>query len=209
MAEQSAGGSNRLERISRGRPEDLERHMRAALGADCIVSSAGVSVGDRDYVRPVLEKLGCRMEFWGVLMKPGYPLAFGRFEWESGPLVFGLPGNPVSAMVSFEQFARPALRKMTGHRALFRPTVQARISEPLSKKAGRTHFVRVILERRGEQLWASSTGNQSSGVLSSMSRARGLMVFPREAVALAQGETVTVQVLDDEFFARETPGLPD
>jgi molybdopterin molybdotransferase len=195
--------------ISRDRPEDLERHMRAALGADCIVSSAGVSVGDRDYVRPVLEKLGCRMEFWGVLMKPGYPLAFGRFEWESGPLVFGLPGNPVSAMVSFEQFARPALRKMTGHRALFRPTVQARISEPLSKKAGRTHFVRVILERRGEQLWASSTGNQSSGVLSSMSRARGLMVFPREAVALAQGETVTVQVLDDEFFARETPGLPD
>jgi molybdopterin molybdotransferase len=107
--------------IARDTPEDVERHFRAGLRADVLVSSAGVSVGDHDYVRGVLEKIGCRLLFWGVRMKPGYPLAFGRFERERGPLVFGLPGNPVSAMMTFEQFVRPALRKMMGFSRWCRP----------------------------------------------------------------------------------------
>lgn len=187
--------------IARDRPEDLERHLRAGLGADVLVSSAGVSVGDHDHVRPVLEKLGCRLVFWGVRMKPGYPLAFGTFPDGSGPLVFGLPGNPVSAMVTFEEFVRPALRRMAGHRAWLRPTVSATLAETLRKKPGRLHFVRVSLTRGARGLEARSTGNQSSGVLRSMVRADGLLEFPAEADELAVGTPVRVRVLDPEVLA--------
>ena len=114
---QEAGADARNLGIARDTPEDLERLLRAGLSSDVIVSSAGVSVGDHDHVRPVLDKLGCELLFWGVLMKPGYPIVFGRVG-PSGPLVFGLPGNPVSAMVTFELFVRPTLLKMAGHRAL-------------------------------------------------------------------------------------------
>jgi len=193
--------------IARDEPEDIERRLRAGLHADVLVSSAGVSVGDRDYVRGVLEKLGCSLLFWGVNMKPGYPLAFGRFAGGAGPLVFGLPGNPVSAMVTCEQFVRPALRKLAGRRALFRPTLQAKLGERLAKSPGRLHFVRVELERDGEQVIARSTGNQSSGVLRSMLRARGLLIFPAEASELREGDSATVQILDEDFLAATTPGF--
>ena len=186
---------------------EIERRLRAGLGADVLVSSAGVSVGDRDHVRGVLEKLGCRLLFWGVRMKPGYPLVFGRFENGPGPLVFGLPGNPVSAMVTFEQFVRPALRKLAGRRVWFRPCVRARLAEGLSKRPGRLHFVRVRLERRGDELLAHSTGDQSSGVLRSMTEAHGLLVFPAEATELSAGEEVDIQVLDEEALVLEESGL--
>jgi len=101
--------------IASDTPESLEAHLRAGLASDILITSAGVSVGDHDYVRPILDKLGCSLIFWGVRMKPGFPLVFGRFE--NGPLVFGLPGNPVSAMVSFEQFVRPAIRKIRARHA--------------------------------------------------------------------------------------------
>jgi molybdopterin molybdotransferase len=191
--------------IARDTPEDLEAVLRRGLGCHVIVSSAGVSVGDRDYVRLVLEKLGCTLVFWGVEIKPGYPLVFGRFG-ETGPLVFGLPGNPVSAMVTFEQFVRPVLRRQLGYTRLFRPTLQAKLGESLHKKAGRLHFVRVLLERRGSEVSARSTGNQSSGVLRSMSLAQGLLVFPADATELRAGETVTVQVLDESFLWADDPG---
>jgi molybdopterin molybdotransferase len=161
-------------------------------------------------VRGVLEKLGCRLLFWGVDMKPGYPLAFGVFggaDDPRGPLVFGLPGNPVSAMVTFEQFVRPALLRMAGHRRLHRRTVEVRLGETLRKKAGRLHFVRVTLAREGDAVVARSTGNQSSGVLRSMIRAHGLLVFPAGATELAKGATARVQVLDEGFFAAESPGF--
>lgn len=186
--------------IARDRPEDIEAHLRAGLQADCIVSSAGVSVGDRDYMREALEAVGFELDFWGVRMKPGYPMAFGRFGKEKRPFVFGLPGNPVSAMVTFEQFVRPALRKMTGHRSFFRPTVQAILTHSLEKKAGRLHLVRVVLKRVGATFHATSTGNQSSGVLSSMSRADGLLVFPAGATQISEGESATVQLLRDEVL---------
>lgn len=198
--------------IARDRPEDLEAHLRVGMFADCIVTSAGVSVGDHDHVKSVLDKLGCELIFWGIQMKPGHPVAFGRFPADPtsgrpGAFVFGLPGNPVSAAVTFEQFVRPALRKMLGHRRLFRPTLRARLAAPLSKKPGRLNFVRVELERRGEELWAASTGNQSSGAFSSMSRAHGLLIFPADASELAKGEEVTVQIVDESFFAQAERGF--
>jgi len=193
--------------IARDTPEELERHFRAALSADVIVSSAGVSVGDRDYVRDVLQKLGASFLFWGVEMKPGYPLAFARFPRETAGLVFGLPGNPVSAMMTFEQFVRPALRKLTGHRAWFRPLVEARVAQRLAKKPGRLHFVRVCLGREAGEIVATPTGNQSSGVLRSMVLAQGILIFPAEASELAAGALARVQVVDEDFLAAPEPGF--
>ncbi len=193
--------------IARDRPDEIERGLRAGLRCDVLLSSAGVSVGDHDHVRSVLEKLGCRLAFWGVRMKPGYPLAFGRLDAEGLPLVFGLPGNPVSAMVTFEQFVRPALLKMAGRVRVFRPVVEARLAETLEKPAGRLHFVRVELARRGAEIRATATGNQSSGVLRSMTGGSGLLVFAAEATRLEAGALAKVQVLDDEFFAGAEPGI--
>lgn len=190
-------------------PEAIETRLRAGLAADVLVSSAGVSVGDRDFVRGVLTKLGCRLLFFGVRIKPGYPLAFGAFgeAAERGPLVFGLPGNPVSAMVTFEQFVRPALLKMTGHTLLYRPTLRVTLTETLRKPKGRMHFVRVRLERDGERVLATSTGSQSSGVLRSMTEADALLIFPAEAVEIAAGDTAIAQLLDAQFLASESPGF--
>ena len=193
--------------IARDDPEDLERRLRAGLSAHVLVSSAGVSVGDRDYVRTVLEKIGCEIVFWGVRIKPGFPLVFARFPAGPGPLVFGLPGNPVSAMVTFEEFVRPALRRMAGHASWFRPRVEALLAEPLRKSAGRLHLVRVRLERSASGLVATPTGNQSSGVLRSMAQAQGLLVFPAQAEVLEAGARVSVQVLDGELLARGESGL--
>ena len=192
--------------IAGDRPEDIEARFRAGLRADVIVSSAGVSVGDHDHVRSVLEKIGCELRFWGVLMKPGYPLAFGVIE-STGALVFGLPGNPVSAAVTFEEFVRPALRKMMGHRALYRPVIRARLTEKLSKRAGRLHFVRVSLESRDGEWIATPVGNQSSGVLTSMIRGDGLAVFAAELERLDAGQSVDVQILNSKVFDQTERGF--
>ena len=192
--------------IAADRPEAVEKKFRAGLRADVIVSSAGVSVGDHDHVRSVLEKIGCKLQFWGVLMKPGFPLAFGTIE-STGALVFGLPGNPVSAAVTFEEFVRPALRKMMGHRALYRPVIRARISESLVKQKGRLHFVRVSLESRAGEIWATPIGNQSSGVLTSMIRGDGLAIFAAESDSLESGSEVEVQILDSSYFDQSERGF--
>ncbi len=199
--------------IAADRPDSVEQQFRGALSADCIVSTAGVSVGDHDHVRPVLEKLGCQLEFWGVRMKPGFPLAFGRFAESStpgrafGPLVFGLPGNPVSATVCFEQFVRPALLQMMGRHDLFPPLLRVKVVDGLSKKPGRLHFVRVLLERSEGEWLARSVGNQSSGVMTSMVRADALLIFPEEASEIAPGEMAHAQVLDPDFFTAMEAGF--
>ena len=192
--------------IAADRPEAIEERFRAGLRADVIVSSAGVSVGDHDHVRSVLERLGCKLIFWGVRMKPGFPLVFGVIE-STGTLVFGLPGNPVSAAVTFEQFVRPTLRKMQGHRSLYRPVVRARLTRGLTKPAGRLHFVRVTLESRKDGLFATPTSNQSSGVLTSLIRGGGLLVFPAQCESLAEGAEVDVQILDMGFFDQDERGF--
>lgn len=190
--------------IARDRPEELEARLAEGLTADVLVSSAGVSVGDRDFVRPVLEKLGCRIHFHGVKIKPGYPVLFGRFP-PPGPLVFGLPGNPVSAMVTFECLVRPALLRMQGVGRCFRPLVRAELSHDLEKGAGRLHLVRVQLDRGASGILATATGSQSSGVLRSMTLAQGLLVVPAEVTRLRRGERAPVWVIDPDFLAEAGP----
>ncbi|MBC7247444.1 MAG: molybdopterin molybdotransferase MoeA [Actinobacteria bacterium] len=164
--------------------ENLER-------VDLFVTSGGVSVGDYDMVKDVLGKLG-EMNFWKVAMRPGKPQAFGHIR---GKPLFGLPGNPVSVMVSFEQFVRPALLRMMGRRDLFRPTVTAVLDAPLGRRTGRTEFIRVIAEWRGGRYHARPTGPQGSGILSSMVAGNALAVLPEEVGRLEPGSEVTLQLL--------------
>ena len=192
--------------IAEDRPEAIEARLRDGMRADVIVTSAGVSVGDHDHVRAVLEKLGCNLVFWGVQMKPGFPMVFGVIE-ATGTLVFGLPGNPVSASVTFEQFVRPALRKLSGHHALYRPVVRARLTQNMTKKAGRLHFVRVALERKQGVLYATPTKNQSSGVLTSLIRGHGLAIFGAAREEMSVDSEIDVQILENTFFDQDERGF--
>ncbi len=180
--------------IARDNVADLRARLRAGLerGADLFLTSGGVSVGDYDVVKDVLGAEG-QMQFWQVNMKPGKPLAFGLLP--GGIPLIGLPGNPVSAMVSFEQFARPAILKMLGHTDLDKPTVRAVLDEPI-RNSGRRGYVRVIVTRREGRYHARTTGEQGSGVLTSMARANGLAVIPEGNYRLEAGSEVTVQMLD-------------
>ncbi len=188
--------------IARDDPIELERYLRKGLEYDVLLVSGGTSVGVHDYVRPTIEKLGIEMKFWRVSMKPGHPLAFGVLMRSDGSrtLVFGLPGNPVSSMVCFEEFVAPAMRNMMGNSRLYRRTVTARLLHPVRMKPGRTEFVRVALTSDEHGYLASATGTQSSGVLLSMARADGLMVLPAECTGLSAGEQVIVQLLDGTAF---------
>jgi molybdopterin molybdotransferase len=186
--------------IARDEPAELRRYLQEGLRLDVLLVSGGTSVGVHDYVRPTLEALGVQMKFWRVAIKPGHPLAFGRADKTS---VFGLPGNPVSSMVCFEEFVAPALRRMMGSTRLYRRTVTARLAHLVKFRPGRTEFVRVQLSRDAAGYIASSTGSQSSGVLMSMARADGLLVIPSDSTGLAEGEQVTVQLLDGTVFQDE------
>jgi molybdopterin molybdotransferase len=188
--------------IARDRKEELERKFREGLRADVIISSAGISVGDYDLVKGVLQNLGMEMKFWKVAMRPGQPLAFGTI---GGKPTFGLPGNPVSSMVSFEQFVRPFLLKMQGHKKIFRPLIEAIWQEEFKKKTERKYFVRCIVTRRDGVYIASSTGEQGSGILKSMVLSNGLAIFPEEQETIRAGEKVKVQLLDREAEQQESP----
>ena len=180
--------------IARDSLADLTAKIRSGLeqGADLFLTSGGVSVGDYDVVKDVLGAEG-QMQFWQVNMKPGKPLAFGLLG-KAVPLI-GLPGNPVSAMVSFEQFARPAILKMLGHTDLTKPTVQAILDEPLAN-SGRRGFVRVVVTRREGRYHAGTSGEQGSGVLTSMVKANGLAIVPEGTYRVEMGSEITVQMLD-------------
>ncbi len=185
--------------IARDTVADLTAKIRSGLeqGADLFLTSGGVSVGDYDVVKDVLGAEG-EMQFWQVNMKPGKPLAFGLLSGGEAqrtvPLI-GLPGNPVSAMVSFEQFARPAILKMLGHSDLTKPTVRAILDEAVTN-SGRRGFVRVVVSRRGDAYHARTTGEQGSGVLTSMAKANGLAIVPEGTYRVEAGSEVTVQMLD-------------
>ena len=189
--------------IAPDEPDEIERRFRAALGCDAVISTGGVSVGDRDWIKQVLVGLGGQMRLWRIAMKPGAPLAFVMVG--SRP-VFGLPGNPVSTLVTFEQFVRPALLRMMGHEKVFRPVASARLDADYQKPAGRAHFVRVNLERRGGELWARESGEQGSNILLALVRADGLAFVPAETTRLARGESVAVQLLHSADLAAE-PGI--
>jgi molybdopterin molybdotransferase len=152
-----------------------------------------------------MKEVGNRMQFWQVAMRPGKPLAFGAMN---GVPLFGLPGNPVSSMVSFEQFVRPTILKMMGHRNLFRRTIQAVLAEPIDKKKGIRHFIRARVTLENGQYRAVSTGEQGSGILKSMVQANGFIVLPEEAASVKAGETVAVQLLDSSLMLAGRPEYP-
>jgi len=180
--------------IARDTAGELSAKIRRGLelGADLFLTSGGVSVGDYDVVKDVLGSEG-QMQFWQVNMKPGKPLAFGVLH--GGVPLIGLPGNPVSAMVSFEQFARPAILKMLGHRDFTKPAVRAIIDEALMS-SGRRGYVRVVVTRRDGRYHARATGEQGSGVLTSMVKANGLAVIPEGRGGVEAGSELEVQMLD-------------
>lgn len=179
--------------IARDNRKDLETKITQGLSADMLIVSGGVSVGDYDFVKDVLNDLGTKMKFWRVAMKPGKPLAFGMMRRTP---VFGLPGNPVSSMVAFEQFARPALLKLSGARDLFRFCLPAVFTDNFKKKKGLRYFLRVILANKSGQLYASLTGPQGSGILKSMVLANGIAEFPENIELIRKGETAEVTYLD-------------
>ena len=185
--------------IARDNIADLTGKIRAGIeaGADLFLTSAGVSVGDYDMVKDVLNSEGA-MHFWQVKMKPGKPLAFGvlRGQDERQVPLLGLPGNPVSAMISFEVFARPAILTMLGKTHFARPTVRAQLEESVENTAQRRNFIRVRVEKQDGRYLARSTGEQGSGILTSVSRANGLLVIPENVTLVRAGDMVDIQMLD-------------
>lgn len=182
--------------IAKDDKQDIEEKFHQGIRADVLISSAGVSVGDYDFVKDVMKRLGMEMIFWKVAMRPGQPLAFGTI---GGKPVFGLPGNPVSSMISFEQFVRPLLLKMMGCRHIFRPVVEAILKEDIKKMAGRRYFIRGSLSLEKDEYVVTTTGEQGSGILRSMVKANGLIVIPEDREIVRAGEKVKVQLLDRSF----------
>jgi molybdopterin molybdotransferase len=181
-----AGGEPRLLGISPDDPDALREYILRARGCDVLVTSAGVSVGEHDLVRGVLSELGLRAAFWRVRIRPGSPVAFGRIDELGGIPWFGLPGNPVSSMVTFELFVRPALLRMAGHSELFRPVTEVRMLEDVPPSSGLTLLLRAVLTP-GNPPSASLTGPQGSGILSSMAAADALVVVPEDHPGSAPG----------------------
>ena len=196
------GGVPLMLGIAQDKVEDLTSRIRSGIaqGADLLLTSGGVSVGDFDVVKQVLTAEGA-MTFWRVRMKPGKPLAFGRLTAEvDGKLrtvpVLGMPGNPVSAMVSFELFVRPAILKMRGLKDLDRRLYDAILDDPVARKDDRRHFSRVRIEERGGVLHASLTGEQGSGILNSMVQANGFAIIPEDWSSSPAGADVKVMFFD-------------
>lgn len=188
-----AGGDPINLGVARDRLEAIEERVRAARDADVLVSSAGVSVGELDLVREALTRAGAALHLWQVSMRPGKPITFGSFG--SRP-VWGLPGNPVSAMVTFELFVRPALLKMGGRRRLTRPRVRARALELVPNPGSRRGYLRVQLEATADGLGARLTGEQGSAILRSMVAADGLAVVPPDTVVPVGAEIEVIQLRD-------------
>ncbi|MFZ2412773.1 MAG: gephyrin-like molybdotransferase Glp [Candidatus Cryosericum sp.] len=182
------------------RVPDTRATVRSALEqalaqADVVLTNGGVSVGDYDFVKEVLQEMGAELVFWRVKQKPGKPMAF----WTLGSKrIVGLPGNPVSCMVCAEEYVRPLVRRMMGHTLLFRPVHTAVLDERYAKgsDAGRAHFVRVRLRERDGLLHATLTGPQGSGILTSMALATGIAVLPEDTPVVEAGQTVQVQLTD-------------
>ena len=192
-----AGGIPRDLGIAADTKASLRRKLESAAGSDLILTSAGVSVGDMDHTRDVFEALGGEIKFWKVRMRPGAPLAFGLLN---GSPWIGVSGNPVSAMVSFELFVRPALRKMQGHAALFRRTTAVTVEEEIKIAAKLTHFLRAIVTRgQNGELTARLTGPQSSAALTSMAKANALLIVPETSQTVAKGSKLNALTLDQSL----------
>jgi molybdopterin molybdotransferase len=184
--------------VVRDEPAALEQaFVDAAAQADAIITSGGVSVGEADHTKAMMKKLG-DVAFWRIAMRPGRPMAVGRIErGERSAVLFGLPGNPVAVMVTFAAFVRPALQRLMGWQAPALPLLKAKSTEALRKKPGRTEYQRGIVSTNAAgQLQVSITGNQGSGVLSSMVQANGLIVLGHAQGHVAVGDEVDVMMFD-------------
>jgi molybdopterin molybdotransferase len=199
-AVRESGGEPVLLGIARDEPASHRQKMAEGLRCDVLLTSAGVSAGDRDLVREVLAEMGVRQLFWRVDIKPGGPTAFGMRE---AVPVFSLPGNPVSTMITFEEFVRPALLKMMGNRKVLRPLVKATLLEDVRKKAGKLNFLRVRVTVENGRYLATTSGNQHTGILRTMVQANGLALLPREATFLPAGTEVDLHLLRDDVFMLE------
>lgn len=180
--------------VVRDQPEQLEAAFtRAAAQADAIITSGGVSVGEADFTKAMMKKLG-DVAFWKIAMRPGRPMAVGRI---GDAVLFGLPGNPVAVMVTFLAFVRPALLRMMGAQATAPMLLKARSAEAMRKKPGRTEYQRGTVSRAADgSLQVRTTGNQGSGVLSSMVQANGLIVLHHGQGSVAPGDEVDVMMFD-------------
>ncbi len=191
-----AGAEPVLVGIAKDSPEDLKNKLAEALSAlgekGVVVSSGGVSVGKYDFVKEVYQQLGIEIKFWKVAMKPGSPLAFGI---SGKKLVFGLPGNPVSSMVTFELFVRPTLRRMLGASLVHRPRMLATLTEAIQKAPEKSYFLRGWVEIQDRQYTVRTTGLQDSNVLSSMMAANALIILPEGRTEFRPGEKVEVHLL--------------
>jgi molybdopterin molybdotransferase len=180
--------------IARDSADDLRHALGNAAFGDLVVTSGGVSVGDHDHVKPVVNAMG-QMDFWSIALRPGRPLAFGELRTKRGAVpIFGLPGNPVSALLTFELFVRPALLKMSGRTKLHRPRTGARLLDRIDKPSGLRTFARGIYDATAGTV--RSTGPQGSGILRSMSLANCLIDLPESLLAAQPGDTVSIVLTD-------------
>ncbi|HEY9226711.1 MAG TPA: molybdopterin molybdotransferase MoeA, partial [Gemmatimonadaceae bacterium] len=182
-------------------PVAYESYLDGATGCDLLVTSGGVSVGAYDFTKDVLQALGAKLHLWRIRMRPGAPLGFGtlgEMPW------LGLPGNPVSAMVTFELFARPLIRRLRGETNIFPPSILVRASEDIAISAPLTHFMRVVIDWKTDGPWARLTGPQGSGLLTSMARADALLVIPPDRQIVRAGETTRALLLGERSLAAET-----
>jgi molybdopterin molybdotransferase len=201
-----AGGEPTILRIARDRRDEINERLQEALSFDLVVTSGGVSVGQFDFVKEALDELGMQAVFHGVAQRPGRPLKFGLIGKRP---VFGLPGNPVSTLVCFYLYARPAIRKMAGRSDIFLPRLPARCAVDIKTAKDLTEFVRVRFERRDGELYATPTGEQGSGILSSLSRADGLLIGPAKETILKAGAHATVLALAAEAVEEAAASFED
>lgn len=190
---EQCGAECKLLGIVPDKPEQIRKGILRGLSSDILLVTGGVSVGEHDYVKEVLEDLDVEIMFWRVNIKPGKPLVFGK---RRRTLVFGLPGNPVSTSVTFLQFVRPAIEKMTGRRSGNAPQLHALMDESFQKADGKRHFLRGVVWNEKGTLRVKTAGLQSSGAIGSMARANCLIVIPEDSRTIEKGEMVEIELLD-------------
>ncbi|HKV52905.1 MAG TPA: gephyrin-like molybdotransferase Glp [Gemmatimonadaceae bacterium] len=191
-----AGGEPVNLGLARDDPAELHDRIARSTGCDLLITSAGISAGEFDYVRDVLTQLGVEMAVWKVRMRPGAPVGFG---WLGERPWIGLPGNPVSTMVTFELFVRPMLRRMLGHTRIYRRPVDVTLEEPITIAAPLTHFMRgIVTVSAGGTMTARLTGPQGSGVLTSMARANALLIVPENRPRVAAGESLDALLIGED-----------
>ncbi len=198
-----AGGEPVNLGIAGDTPESLRAHLAPALDCDFLITSAGISVGEHDHLRGVLDALGTDLKFWRLRMRPGAPVGFGMLDdipW------LGLPGNPVSTMVGFELFARPAIRRMCGHALPFRRSVEVTVTEPITLRPRLQHFLRAVVSEGDGALEARLTGPQGSGILTSMIKANALLIIPEGQHETPRG-TLALALRFDDPVCQATPGF--